>query len=399
MNINVLNKQYQRIAVVDTFTSLMWCKRYYDVGALDLQIEATIENLKIFKKHYFITRDDDTNVYRIEAIEIDTNEDGDDVLIIGAVDCKAILSQRITWSQVFSRNVTAEQFIENIIDVSFINPDSVDRKIDNFRLDIPSLTTETTTRQSTYDDIGEKVNQICRENQLGSRMSLDADNNFVFSLYKGVDRSASQSVNPKIVFASSRENLFSSKYVFDSSGYKNTALIGGSGEGVERIMASIETAAGLERREMFVDAGSVDAPEDDRPAYAHALIAEGKAKLTATASVESFEGEIDATAYKYKEDYDLGDIVTISNKYDISIDARIVEVIETWDETGYTVEPVFEYLAQEDDIFDALLTEDGEVLMTEYAEVLMLDYSPIVSEDEENYIITEDGENIILEVQ
>ena len=81
MNINVLNKQYQRIAVVDTFTSLMWCKRYYDVGALDLQIEATIENLKIFKKHYFITRDDDTNVYRIEAIEIDTNEDGDDVLL------------------------------------------------------------------------------------------------------------------------------------------------------------------------------------------------------------------------------------------------------------------------------------------------------------------------------
>ena len=206
-------------------------------------------------------------------------------------------------------------------------------------------------------------------------------------------------MNPKIVFASSRENLFSSKYVFDSSGYKNTALIGGSGEGVERIMASIETAAGLERREMFVDAGSVDAPEDDRPAYAHALIAEGKAKLTETANVESFEGEIDATAYKYKEDYDLGDIVTISNKYDISIDARIVEVIETWDETGYTVEPVFEYLAQEDDIFDALLTEDGEVLMTEYAEVLMLDYSPIVSEDEENYIITEDGENIILEVQ
>lgn len=397
MNINVLNKEYQRIAVVDTFTSLMWCKRYYDVGALDLEIEASIENLKIFRKNYYITRDDDDNIYRIEAIEIDTNEDGEDVLIIGAVDCKCILSQRITWSQVFSRNVTAENFIRDIINASFINPDAPDRKINNFRIEIPSLTTETTTRQSTYDDIGEKVAEICRENQFGSRMSLDADNRFVFGLYKGVDRSASQSVNPRIIFASNRENLFTAKYIFDSSKYKNTALIGGSGEGVERIMASIETASGLDRREMFVDAGSVDAPKDDRPSYAKALIAEGKLKLAETANVESFEGEIDATSYRYKTDYDLGDIVTISNKYGISIDARIVEIIETWDDTGYTVEPVFEYLAEEDNLLEALLTEDGEVLMTEYSEALMYETSPIVTEDEQNYIITEDGEYIVLE--
>lgn len=397
MNINVLNKEYQKIAVVDTFTSLMWCKRFYDVGALDLQIEASIENLKIFKKNYFITRDDDTNIYRIEAIEIDTNENGDDVLIIGALDCKCVLSQRITWSQVFVRNATAEGLIIAMIQANITNPTDTSRKIQNFRTDIHSLTTEKTTRQSTYDDIGEKIIEICRENQFGSRMSLDEDNNFVFGLYKGVDRSASQTVNPRIIFASSRENLFTSKYIFNSSGYKNAALIGGEGEGVERKLRSIGDTTGLERREMFVDAGSVSSEGVELPEYYAALIAEGKQKLAETASVESFEGEIDATAYKYKTDYDLGDIVTISNKYDISIDARIVEVIETWDETGYTVEPVFEYLAEEDNLLEALLTEDGEVLMTEYAEALLYETSPIVTEDEQNYIITEDGEYIVME--
>lgn len=398
MNINVLNKNFETIAIVDVYTSLMWCKRYYDVGALDLQIEATNDNLQIFQKQFYITRNDDDNIYRIEGIELDTNENGENVLIIGAIDCKAILNQRITWSQIFSRNVTAEAFIQNILNECIINPSDPDRRISNFRTDIPTLTTETTTRQSTYDDVGEKIAELCRENQLGSRISLDEDNNFVFGLYKGVDRSMSQSTYPRVIFTPTRENLFSTKYIFNSSEYKNVALVGGEGEGEDRKTRPIGTASGLDRREMFIDAGGVSQPEGgDLVDYYHALIAEGKQKLAEKANVESFEGEIDSTAYVYKRDYNLGDIVTVSNEYGISIDARIVEIIETWDSTGYTIEPVFEYLALESDLINAILTEDSDPIFTENSEALQYETAPIIKEDESDYIITEDGQYIVME--
>lgn len=39
----------------------------------------------------------------------------------------------------------------------------------------------------------------------------------------------------------------------------------------------------------------------------------------------------------------LGDIVTVQNEYGITMNARITEVIETFDENGYSVSPKFEY--------------------------------------------------------
>ena len=46
--------------------------------------------------------------------------------------------------------------------------------------------------------------------------------------------------------------------------------------------------------------------------------------------------------YKYKQDYDVGDIVTIKNEYGIIADVRITEVTESEDSTGFSVIPTFE---------------------------------------------------------
>ena len=48
--------------------------------------------------------------------------------------------------------------------------------------------------------------------------------------------------------------------------------------------------------------------------------------------------------FEYKTDWNLGDIVKIENGYGISVQARIVEVIEVLDENGYSIEPKYEYI-------------------------------------------------------
>lgn len=62
---------------------------------------------------------------------------------------------------------------------------------------------------------------------------------------------------------------------------------------------------------------------------------------------QEFTGEVDTNdTYEYKRDYNIGDIVKVKNKYGISVDARISEIMESEDnESGYVVEPVFEYLS------------------------------------------------------
>lgn len=396
-SINVLNSNFERIAIVDNYISLMWCKRYYEIGAVDLEVEASIENLQIYRKHFYITRNDDDAIFRIEAIEIDTDENGDDRLIIGAVDCKAILNQRITWEQVFVRNAYVEGIIIAMLQENVISPSDPKRKIPNFKTDVHTITGERTTRQSTYDEIGNKIIELCKENKLGWKITLNQNKEIVFSTYNGVDRSIQQNDNPRLIFSHEFENLFSSKYQFDSTEYKNVALVGGEGEGLERKLRSVGDSAGIERREMFVDASKANNDGGDLVDYYEALISEGKEKLTETAATTSFEGEVDFNSYRYKTDYNLGDLVTITNKYGISAVVRIVEVIETWDNEGYTVEPVFEYSEEDSNLFDALITEDGDPLMTENMIPLLYETSPFVTEDKMNYIITEDGQKIVIE--
>ena len=75
------------------------------------------------------------------------------------------------------------------------------------------------------------------------------------------------------------------------------------------------------------------------------LVARGYNELAGLGPKTEFGAEIDVGGLlKYKRDYNLGDIVGIKNEYGISITARITEVIEYDDDTGYHIEPTLEYL-------------------------------------------------------
>lgn len=344
MNISVLEKDFTKLAIIDTYTSLMWCKRYNDIGALDLQIEATDKNLELFTEGRYITRDDDDTVYVIRSIEVDTQANHDNHLIVGGIDIKSILSQRVIWETI-SFNGNVEDYIRKLVTDNIISPTITDRKIDNFILAEPIGITNRIKQQVSYELLHEKIISLCKTYELGWKVTLDDSNNFVFSLTQGVDRSMGQDVERPIIFSPTFDNLSSSKYTSDSTEYKNVALIGGEGEGTERKLASVGNATGIDRFEMFVDDSGASSTVDStltEEDYIEQLQSKGRDELSNYIAITSFEGEVVADFYKYKTDYDLGDIVTVTNEFGITADARIVEIVETWDSEGYTLEPVFE---------------------------------------------------------
>ena len=101
-----------------------------------------------------------------------------------------------------------------------------------------------------------------------------------------------------------------------------------------------------------VDIATLDSmtPADADPvvltyiAYSPRLMTIGYDSLAGYGEQTSFDGQIEpSTNFVYGEDYGLGDIVTIRSSYGVTAAVRITEVIESEDESGYRVEPKFEY--------------------------------------------------------
>lgn len=96
------------------------------------------------------------------------------------------------------------------------------------------------------------------------------------------------------------------------------------------------------------------------------LLNRGYEKLAEYGSTISFEGSVEPDiTFKYKRDYDLGDLVTVRNEYKIEKVARIVEIMEIFDTKGSRIEPKFEYTDKNGISLTYLATQQNEILTTQ----------------------------------
>lgn len=336
MDIYVLDQTLTPIAVIDAYESLIWTTRYYTPGDFELYLPVDNNLLSILKIGNYLRRFDNDRIMIIEKIEITTDVENGNYLIVTGRSAESILARRIVWAQT-NLNGKAEQGIRRLISENVISPDIAARKISNFKLGSLQNYSETISLQTTGDLLSEIVNQICTANKWGWKVTLDEDKNFVFDLYKGIDNG--------VIFSPEFDNLINSNYQYDNSESANVALVAGEGEGIARRTQIVGSAEGIDRREIYVDARDVSSNDSEisESQYNELLAQRGDEKLNETASKESFESEVEYnTTYHYKTDYNIGDVVTVENEYGITAKSRIIEIIENDDTSGYKVIPTFE---------------------------------------------------------
>ena len=117
MNLNILkleNDTFTRIAVIDYATSIIWVKRFNDVGEFELYIRASSELYDMFQGDIFITRDDTTTGMIVEKIRLTTDPENGDYLTISGRSVENIMSWRIIQRSVYSQaSTTAEMIIRD----------------------------------------------------------------------------------------------------------------------------------------------------------------------------------------------------------------------------------------------------------------------------------------------
>ena len=331
MDFYVYDTDLTAVGIIDNYTSVIWTLRYNDTGDFEMYTKATRDILDMCKIGRYIVRKSDNTMMIIKSVVRNESVERGNYITITGVSIESIISQRICWNVTLIEG-RAEECIYLLVNDNCIDPTNADRIIPNLKLS-PSkhLTAEIELNDYTGVNVLDAVKQLCDIAGYGFRITFDGKN-LLFEVYNGADHSKNQKVNPYIIFDG--ECLSETNYQNNSTNYKNVARIGGSGEGINRVFASVihGAANGIDRFEMFVDNGS----EIDTGI----LLAAGRDALQEYKSVKTFDGEL-SDYYAYGVNYSLGDIVQIENDSRISATARVIEVIQSIDDSGIYTIPTF----------------------------------------------------------
>lgn len=356
------------IGIIDTAQSVIWHSVYYGVGDFEIHVRASQDVVELLQVDNFVTRPDDLEVGIIESVTIaDDPQNGTMVTAAGRF-AKSLLDRRLIYK--LSGTVNTPTILRGNVEAEVrrvVKENAISCPFDSSR-DIPLLTLgalagiqqviiddngNAAQKQVSYENLLEYTDTLLQEYGLGSTVILDADaRQLQYVIYAGTDRSVDnvEGLEP-IIFSKEFDNLTGSNYQYNTTTEKNVALIGGAGEGLERFYSLIAGAqTGLQRRELWVDAASVNRTYKDdndvEQTYSNAeyramLNAAGRQSLAAATSIETFDGTLDVmhSPWKYNRDFALGDIVTAENadigKY---INTQVLDVLEAQDENGYTIE-------------------------------------------------------------
>lgn len=352
MDIYVINKDFDICGVIDSYTSLIWTTRYYSAGDFELYVGATPELVALLQSGFYLCREGDLyadecrNVMIVKNIHITTDEENGDFLTVTGRSLKSIVGQRIVQEQT-NINGYVETGIRKVITQNIVSPADAARKIDSFVLDDARGYTDTMRMQVTGDNVAEWLEKVCTTYGIGWDVYIK-NKQFAFQLFRGVDRSYNQDVNPFVVFSDEFDNLLTSDYQSSMENYRNVAHVAGEGEGLDRRTVNVYSGtaepAGLDRYEVYVDSRNTSSNGGEITAaeYLATLEEEGREALAEATITESFEGEVEPSAnYILNVDYYLGDIVQVVNKYGISTAPRITEIIDSVDTEGRKVIPTF----------------------------------------------------------
>lgn len=356
MEILVLNTNFETVYIVDSFKSMIWTDRYNEYGDFEIYLALTNNSdiLKYLKEDYYLLLKDSEHCMIIEDLTIDTDVEDGNYFIVTGRSLESILERRIIWGQkVLTGNL--QDAIETLLNESIISPSITDRKIDNFIFEPstdPRITELTVDAQFTGDNLYVVIKTLCQSHNIGFKIVLNDNNQFVFSLYAGTDRSYNQNINPYVVFSPKFENIINSNYFTSKANLKNVTLVAGEGEGASRKTTTVGSGSGLNRRELFTDARDISSNVYGgtltTEQYIEKLKARGIEKLAEHTVKTAFEGEVEATRlFKYGEDFFIGDIVQIANEYGHEGRAYISELIISQNEDGISIYPTFQTFQEE----------------------------------------------------
>lgn len=334
MEVRIYGRNLFRIGQIENQTSLIWTRKFYEPGTFELHAPITNENLYMLKEGNIVGKKGSAEAGIIEDIEKEESDIKNEITVKGRF-LSSYMDRRLIKKTVnFSGyiEVAMRQLYSGCIPIPLVELGG----LNGF--------TERVEFQVTMKNLLAYENKLSRAGAIGFRYRPDFVNHkIIFETYQGKNRTLSQHENNRVIFSEDYNNLNNAIYKYNSQNLKTFAIVGGQGEGDARTYYELGGGEGYDLREVFVDAKDLNPEGMTAAQYKAALLQRAQETLNESIVSESLECETEAAInFTYKEDYDLGDIVTVrKKKWNLYMNQRITELSEVYEYGGMTVVPTF----------------------------------------------------------
>jgi len=313
------------------YKSLRWRPMYDKPGEFELHTSPSLFNM-VEKGQLVLRSDRRKETVKVEGVEIESGN----LIITGRFLSVTLADAAIT--TIYNFNGTIEAAMRQLVTEQY---GRIARTLP-MELAPAGGFPATIQAQVSLKNLLTVLQAMAKAGGLGFRVYADPEaQTLVFEIYAGVDRTETQEVNERVTFSDVYFNIDQPRYYENEADYKNYAIVCGAGEGLDRTIVEVDRTAGEDRRELLVDARDLSQGEQTAAQYEAVLRQRGIEKLDEHNRIQSFEAGIKSSSqFKYKVDWDLGDIVTgKQTAWGVSMDQRVAEVEEVYENDAMTVTP------------------------------------------------------------
>lgn len=341
MDLYILDKDFQELGNIDVYSSLIWNRKYYEVGSFELHTAP--EHFGLLRQGAYLYRPDVGECCLIETCSYSLASSGGKEIAASGRALEQLLADRVI-EKTQNLKGTGEEAVRALLNTFAVTPVNPVRKLNKLILGEISGVGVALEMQCTGDNLLEKIQEICLSQQIALRIRYDYINDqLTASVWHGKDRTENQEEHSWATFSTGYENILGVEFSDSAAEYKNFAYVAGEGEGSARVMIEVDQTNGETRRELYVDARDLQRGNLSVAQYQENLKQRGLEKLAEYQRQITLDGAVDINANLiYRKDFDLGDLCTyVDHEVGIEIEQRITEITEVYEGGAVTVTASF----------------------------------------------------------
>jgi len=350
------DRTLERQGAIDKIKSMVWTRRYWSPGELKLLVPFSSSAFELLSRSTFIAKPGDDELAEIRYINIVQNKKGEEWLKVHGRFLTRWIKKRLVLAPIVTTD-RPQNIIHRIVRENIIQPTNPRRRIGNITaMNVAGI------ERGTIDYASEPLENallacetVAKNSKLGFKIFTNLrERTHHFKVYAGQDLTAGQNINTPCIFKEDFDNIREQEYIDSDENHRTTAYVGGEerDETPRRIVEVGQTASGLDREEIFVNASDVRQNFRDGDGQEISLTNAQVDELLRQRGVENLEHFKKVLSYSakikpksnlvYKTDYDLGDRVTcINHRWGVQINVRITEVTEIYQKNSADIEITF----------------------------------------------------------
>lgn len=246
--------------LIDTYFSVLWNDRYYECGDFELVVPATDENVLELKEDRILLSNESEYAMIIEKVELKTDAEEGDQLIVTGRSAESLLDRRIVWDEtyfygrletLYPNPINDPSMVVNAIRKLVTDNFGRNEQVTNYRamdeiigVDAEGELTQDHPFLSMFvtafvygKTVLEVIIDICQQLGIGFKLTPIFDGatftklHFKLYLYYGLNLTddPEQNLNEKVViFSEDFDNILNSDYFIDKQAYKNVIKVDGT---------------------------------------------------------------------------------------------------------------------------------------------------------------------------